>query len=172
MRETYLISDTHFFHKNIINYANRPFNSIEEMNETLIRNWNKVIKKEYDIFVLGDVSLGGKNQTAEIISQLNGNKFLIMGNHDNHKSVKYWKEMGFDTVSKYPIIFNGFYIFSHEPIFLNDSMPYVNIHGHLHQNKYEGNQYYNVSVECIDYTPINFKKIEKFYLRDKEKTNE
>ena len=67
----YLISDTHFGHKNIISYCNRPFSSVEEMDKTLIKNWNSVVKKEDTVYHLGDFAFGNKEFTQKIIKQLN-----------------------------------------------------------------------------------------------------
>lgn len=172
MQETYFISDTHFFHSKIMQYENRPFNTVEEMNELMIANWNKVIKPEYLVFHLGDVALTGFDKSQSVISRLNGHKFLIKGNHDSHSN-DYYKRMGFDEVSDYPIIFRDFYMLSHAPLYINHNMPYVNIHGHLHSNSVNNEMFFNVSVENINYTPINFKKIEQhFQSFNKEIINE
>lgn len=164
--KSFIISDTHFSHKNILLYENRPFRSIEDMDKQLINNWNSVVSKEDKIFHLGDVSFTNKENTHKIISQLNGHKTLIMGNHDRKKPIKWWQDIGFDVVSKYPIIYLQWYILSHEPVYLNENMPYKNIHGHLHSisrlNEHPeaiGKQYINVCVEKINYTPIDLKGI-------------
>ncbi len=62
-------------------------------------------------------------------------------------------------MSEYPIVYGGFFFLSHEPMYMNKHMPYVNIHGHIHGQKYEGTQYVNVSVEHWDYTPVPFDTI-------------
>lgn len=166
--ETYIISDTHFGDPNIIFYENRPFNSVKEMNETIIKNWNKTIAKEDIVFFLGDVAVGYNSYLLkELIKDLSGYKILIMGNHDKKYSPETWKKIGFSEICKYPIIYNEFYIFSHEPLYLNKNMPYRNVHGHLHSNMIQNKDsrlYYNVSVEQINYTPINFEVIQKYFL--------
>ena len=166
MLNIFLISDMHFGHENIIKYENRPFHSAAEMDDAIIRNWNIVVKKEDEVFVLGDVSFYNKEKTAEIIKSLNGRKYLILGNHDMNHSVMWWKDVGFDEVSKYPIIFDGFYMLSHEPLYVNENMPYANIHGHIHHLKYDSKQFFNVSVECINYTPINFEQVKALIVGD------
>lgn len=155
----WVISDTHFGNKNIITYESRPFKDTEEMEATIIKNWNLIVAKDDEVFHLGDFSFLGKEKTKEIVNKLNGKIHLLLGNHDN-KSVNYYLECGFATVSPYPIIVDQFWILSHEPVYLNTTMPYANIHGHLHGTKQTGN-YFNASVELINYTPIELEKIKK-----------
>lgn len=158
---TFLISDTHFRHKNIMEYENRPFSSVEEMKDVIISNWNSVVKDGDKVFFLGDFGFVRRKEAEEILSILHGNKILIKGNHDRMHSVNWWMEVGFKEVSNFPIIYKKFYMFSHEPLYVNSNMPYINVHGHIHSKNYEGSQYVNVSVEQINYTPINFENIKK-----------
>jgi calcineurin-like phosphoesterase family protein len=88
----YFTSDHHFWHTNIIKYCNRPFVSVEEMNEALIQNWNDLVLPEDEVYYLGDFSMAAR--PVEIYtSRLNGIKYLVPGNHDfchsyNNKSRK------------------------------------------------------------------------------------
>ncbi len=159
MPKVFLISDMHFGHRNIMKYENRPFDNVDDMDMAIINNWNQVVDKGDKIFILGDVSFYNKDKTTDIIKMLNGYKMLILGNHDRDRSLNWWKDTGIDEISKYPIIYDEFYIFSHEPLYLNENMPYANIHGHTHHLRYDSRQFFNVSVECINYTPIEFEKI-------------
>lgn len=80
----FFTSDTHFFHRNIIKYCKRPFANEWEMNEALIKNWNAVVPKDATVFHLGDVSLTGNPKALdEILHKLNGEKYLIIGNHES-----------------------------------------------------------------------------------------
>lgn len=74
-------SDHHFWHQNIIAYCNRPFSSVEEMNEALIDRWNSVVSPEDTVYCIGDFSLAIR-PVETIPSMLNGTKILIPGNHD------------------------------------------------------------------------------------------
>lgn len=168
MGKTFVYSDPHFGHANIIKYESRPFQNVHDMDYQLIKRWNQEVSKDDTVFVLGDVSFYNKEETAHIINQLNGRKFLILGNHDRGRSVKWWKEVGFDEVSKYPIIYGGFFIMSHEPVYLNEHMLYVNIHGHTHSQSYESKQYVNVSVEKIDYRPVLLDSIISRYKNEND----
>jgi len=155
----FMISDHHFGHKSIIDFESRPFADTDEMTETMIGRWNAVVGKDDKVFHLGDFSFLNREKTTEIVSRLNGYKTLILGNHDRGRSRAWWLEAGFQEVSEYPIVYGGFFFLSHEPMYMNKHMPYVNIHGHIHGQKYEGNHYFNVSVEHWDYTPVAFEEI-------------
>jgi len=166
----FMISDMHFSDTNIIKYANRPFPNSHVMNKHIIRNWNNTVQPNDEVFCLGDISSRDRDNLPYIIQQLNGIKTLILGNHDRDESPEYWKDVGFNVVSKYPIIIDEFFILSHEPMYLTESMPYANIHGHIHHLRYDSNQYFNVSVECINYIPMDFEDIKKIIIiRNKKK---
>lgn len=157
----WLVSDTHFGHENIIKYCDRPFSSVHEMNETLVENWNSVVKPNDHIWHLGDVYFpkGFKDGSArEFFKRLNGHKRLILGNHDNgqdqvlhsvfEKIVLWrdWKEHGL--------------LMTHIPLHPNNIIKdRRNVHGHIHQNKSPDKQYINVCVEHTDYKPVNIDSI-------------
>lgn len=160
----YIWSDLHLSHKNIIKYCNRPFEDnlagVVTMNETLIKNWKETITNNDTLFNLGDFCFYWQQQfIKQTLETLPGKKVLILGNHDRNHNLQWWMDAGFDEVYPYPIIYKNFFILSHENVFLNESMPYVNIHGHIHQNKLDSKQYINVSVEQINYKPISLDKI-------------
>lgn len=76
----FFTADHHFGHENIIKFSERPFESLEQMNEELIKRWNEKIGKDDTVYHLGDVSLGKPDFTKEILDRLNGNIHLIKGN--------------------------------------------------------------------------------------------
>ena len=132
------------------------------MNQNMIDKWNSVVRKCDTTIHLGDFAFGNMDDISELVDRLNGRKILILGNHDRKisKNVKKWIDVGFDEVYKYPILYKKFFFLSHEPIeHLTPQMPYANIHGHIHNNKYESKQYVNACVEQIDYTPVNIDVI-------------
>lgn len=169
--KVFYISDSHFWHKNVINFDKRPFDSIEEMNETIISNWNSVVGKDDTVFFLGDFAFAGIQKIQEIANRLNGIIHLIKGNHDDYKilakigrfeSIEGYKEIRIDGVlvcmSHYPmIVWNGCHRNS------------IHIHGHSHGsliNTEFGQDYYKrkvIDVGCnnIDYTPISHAEIIK-----------
>lgn len=161
MNKTFFIADTHFGHEAVINYENRPFKNSKEMTATLINNWNSVVSNEDTVFVLGDFSAYDKDTNMSICKSLNGHKILVMGNHDIERE-KFYYECGFESVCKYPIIYDNFWILSHEPMYISSNMPYANIFGHVHGNPIYTNyskQSFCVSAERINYTPIEFNDI-------------
>lgn len=152
----FIISDTHFGHKNIIKYCDRPFKNVEEMDKTLIENWNKTVSNQDTVLHLGDFALCSKERARQIMSQLNGKKILIKGNHDNW-SDEFYRSIGFDYVSKFPIIWHDFYILSHAPLQMGQTLGvYFNYFGHVHNNPvYQNSDNAKcVCVERTDYKPI------------------
>lgn len=85
--KVWFTSDLHFWHKNICKYCNRPYNSVEEMNEQIIKKWNSFIKEDDIVFLLGDIGFCGIEKLRPLMSQLNGKIYLIQGNHDSDKVV-------------------------------------------------------------------------------------
>lgn len=73
----YFISDTHFWHNSIISYCHRPFSSIEDMNEKLIKNWNDTVKPEDKVYFLGDFCLSNSERTRDVLNRLNGYKIIV-----------------------------------------------------------------------------------------------
>lgn len=161
MTNTWIISDTHFGHKNIITYENRPFSTVEEMDENMIEYWNNDVNKHDTVFHLGDFAFASKTRIEELVKRLNGDITLILGNHDRfiNKDPEYWLKLGFTEVSRYPIIYKDFWIFSHEPMYMNSNMPYANVHGHLHNNVLKGGNYFNACVEHLQYSPVLFSTV-------------
>ena len=79
----YYISDTHFRDQAIFDKCKRPFQSLKEMEETIINNWNNKVNDEDIVYVLGDISKDDDSSSIEIFKRLKGHKHLIVGNHDN-----------------------------------------------------------------------------------------
>ena len=130
----------------------------------LIVNWNKTVKEEDKVYILGDFAFYGEKRIIELIKLLNGYKIFILGNHDRDYSYQWWNTSGFDMVCAYPIIIDEWFILSHEPLYTNTNMPYVNIFGHVHGNPQYSDfskQHFCVSCERINYTPIELKEIIK-----------
>lgn len=175
----YCISDTHFNHKNIIKYCNRPFKDVEEMNKVLIENWNNIVTEYDTIFHLGDVALTNESEMKELIPKLKGEKILIRGNHDK-KSIEFFKNVGFYAVIDESIKLKKYkFILSHTPLpDTKISKGYINVHGHIHNNPlhqinpttkemeypkelYSEKLHINVSADVIEFKPISLEEILK-----------
>ena len=166
---SYLISDTHFGHANIIKFTDndgkktRPFDSVEEMDEFMVKNWNNTVKPSDRIYHLGDVVINRK--ALPILDRLNGKKVLIKGNHDIFKLRDYAKY--FDDVRAYKVMPKHGIIMSHIPIHPESLSRWkLNIHGHLHTNHLADKKYLNVCVENINYTPIDLDSVIQFLEND------
>lgn len=88
MAEIYLTSDTHFTHSQPFIYKERGFNSIEEMNEKIVENWNSIVQPEDVIYHLGDVMLGDLESGIEYLKRLNGHIYIAIGNHDTETRIR------------------------------------------------------------------------------------
>lgn len=174
MREPkiFIIGDPHFWHKNIINYCNRPFATVEEMNETLIENWNSVVGKQDVVYVLGDFALCGKDRIIEITQKLNGRKRLVLGNHDG-ASLETYRNAGFEYIYNHPVILDEFYILSHYPqTYIQKNGLYANIYAHVHDDpahKDVSSRTFCSSVEreTMKYAPIEFEFV-KYLMKECE----
>lgn len=162
-----IISDPHFNHDNIIEYSNRPYQSTLEMDEAIIANWNRVVGEDDVVICLGDFCFGVKENISYYASRLKGRKILIKGNHD--RSSNLYLEAGFQEV-KTEVYLPSDLVGSKETILLTHKprlgLPFdlFNIHGHIHDNGLDPDmfnlrQYFNASVENINYTPIDLQEI-------------
>lgn len=175
----YFTSDTHFGHLKVIDYCRRPFTSVEHMDDELIRRWNSVVRPNDTIYHMGDFSFHKPDKIKQIISQLNGHKILVMGNHDHKHTVTKWKRLGFHEVWK-----NGFYEIKKTgfPEFFNLShFPYLRhitvsdardfskyqlpncggwlLHGHVHNGWRVKDRMINVGVDQWDWRPVALSNI-------------
>lgn len=157
----WITSDNHFWHKNIIKYCNRPFTTVEEMNETMLSNWNNVVKKRDIVLHLGDFALCCNNEMLQnLIHQLHGQIYLLPGNHDHPTRLS---RAGLYVLSAYEkddiVLYHENIIFSHRPLY-DEHIPFnfVNVHGHIHNKKSFGKRI-NVSVDITNFTPVTLETI-------------
>lgn len=159
----YLTSDTHFCHKNIIKYANRPFSSVEEMNEIMVQNWNKTVKPNDEIYHLGDLTFGRNDQH---LHKLNGRITLIRGNHDSEKTMEYvYSILEWDVKDYLNLKYKDAHIILfHYPIDSWDRARHgsIHCHGHCHGtfNKYNTNRRrFDIGVDVENFHPISLDEI-------------
>ena len=173
-------SDTHFGHRRIIQYCNRPWNhgknengelvvtneNVLAMDNEMIRRWNSVVGKNDTVWHLGDFALGGKEVAERVFPQLNGKINLVMGNHD-HWNINFYYDLGFHRVYDKKIIIHDFVILSHAPLmFLNSNCPFYNVYGHIHNSDAYQTWTKNSCCVCVErhgYMPISWKMIMQKY---------
>ena len=168
----FAIGDLHFYDSNIILYNERPFSSVDEMNQFMIDQWNSVVNNNDIVFMLGDFfdfDHCDDIQVFEILDQLNGHIILIAGNHDRD-NLDVFRAYGIEVI-EYPIVKDGFWFLSHEPMFVTETAPYANIFAHVHTNpmyRTVSSRSFCVSAERHNYVPVLLSAIKKVVLEYKE----
>lgn len=188
----YFTSDPHYYHINVIKYCNRPFSSVEEMNEMMIKYWNDTVTPEDTVYCLGDFSMAFR--PVEVFTKrLNGTKYLVPGNHDfchsYHKKSRSADKRK-EWTQKY--VDNGWIVLPeqttldipgvatvnmcHHPYELThasddkykDWRPHNDgrwlLCGHVHQNWKVVDRMINVGVDVWDFKPVSVEEISKIIL--------
>lgn len=136
----FYISDWHYGHKNILAYDNRPFKRVEEMNKVLVDRWNGAVSANDRVFVLGDMFWCTEKCAIPILQSLNGEKILIVGNHDTYKKKDFRDQ--FSRITEYMEIKDGDrnVVLCHYPMpcFKNHYYGWYHLYGHVH-NSFEYN---------------------------------
>ena len=161
MTDIWFISDTHFFHSNILKFTDddgkriRPeFSSIGEMNEKIIENWNELVKPQDHIYHLGDVTFRYDLPFRELMYRLNGHKRLVVGNHDRLKGTPLCDY--FEKVMLWRPWNDEDFVASHIPLHPRQfRMRAFNVHGHIHERSMDDPRYINVCVEQTNYAPVH-----------------
>lgn len=158
--KTFFTSDNHFGHKNILKFENRPFSTVEEMDEYMIKQWNNKVSNNDIVYILGDFSFYNKIKTNEILEMLNGKKILITGNHD--KSALECKYR-FEYISPlHEIKINKInVVLCHYPMLKWNKSHYgsIQLHGHTHSNLMGITNQYNVGVDINNLVPCELEEI-------------
>jgi calcineurin-like phosphoesterase family protein len=172
-KNIWLVSDTHWGHANILNFTDsetgilvRPdFSCVQEMNEVMIERWNSVVRPGDKVYHLGDVVMG-VDQEGWMKSnwpRLAGSKNLICGNHDDIKMLA--KGGFFAKIYESRDLREFGLLLTHRPAHdsqlwdFNRDRPMKSIHGHIHQRSSPSENHVNVSVELINYTPVNIEEL-------------
>lgn len=175
---TYFTADQHFGHQNIIEYCERPFHSVGEMNSVLVANWNAVVGERDTVHVLGDVALGRREESMPLISRLAGHKILYPGNHDRcwyghgERALRLeqaYLDAGFEAIRQGPVslgVGDREVLLCHLPYRgdSGDTERYGQfrpvdegrwlIHGHVHEKWRCLGRMINVGVDVWDFTPV------------------
>lgn len=169
----YITSDLHFCHNKDFLYTPRGFQSIFEHDKAIIKNWNKVIKNDDLVYILGDLMLNDDVQGRKNFNQLNGNKIIILGNHDTESRKLFYPHLRGVQDIKIADIINydnwSFYL-SHYPVKLGSFNPDRKINktiyclcGHTHTTDrwedFEECKSYHVELDAHNCFPINITDI-------------
>lgn len=167
-------ADSHIGHRNIIKYCQRPFSDVEEMNKTLISNWNKVVGINDYVFHLGDFSVGGAAEWTSLLDSLNGRIFLVLGNHDMNNVgqgfMRRFEDVAMQmliTIDKQRVYLNHFPFLCYGGAYRGTWQ----LFGHLHTSSCMSGidtprlhmlfpRQYDVGVDNNNYTPISFAEVE------------
>ena len=168
MENIWFTSDFHFGHAQSFIYEKRGFYSVEEMNESIVDNWNKMVRPQDIVYCLGDICLGVKDQSIKYFNRLNGEFYAIWGNHDTPKflddnakicdgwyaNIITYKKINI-YLSHYPTITSNF-----------DDKGFkrhvINFHGHTHQVNnwmFSDNPFiYHVGMDSHQCKPVNLEE--------------
>ena len=186
MSDVFFSSDTHFCHNQPFLYEPRDFQSVEEMNEAIIERWNKVVKPDDVVYHLGDIMLNDDIKGIECLRRLNGQIFLIYGNHDTDRRKNFIaEECPYKMIGGWyaiPIKYGKFSFFlSHYPTITSNfddkyfSQHVINLHGHTHQKTNFLNPanpfMYHVGLDSHNCTPIHIDDIIKDIRQEWSKFN-
>ena len=164
----FFTADTHFSHKNIIKFCKRPFKDINEMNESLISNWNARVSKTDLVYHLGDFGFG---DLSEILRRLNGDIILILGSHD--KNI-------YDYKNRFKLITPLLTINLETPITLCHYAMRVwshshynswHLYGHSHGGLESFGKSYDVGVDNNNFIPISLQEIIETMKKKKDNFN-
>ncbi len=167
----YFTSDLHLGHSNVLKLCNRPFETIEEMDEYIIDKWNKKVTNNDTVYMLGDIMFRNKKPPEEYLSRLKGKKHLIRGNHDRSWMKKVDVDKYFLSNNNLDFISDGKHRITmcHYPMM---SWPHMStdgymIHGHIHGNTnadywrlIEKNPYMlNAGMDINGFEPVTFDEM-------------
>jgi calcineurin-like phosphoesterase family protein len=172
---TFFLGDPHFGHRNIIEYASRPFADLDEMHDALLKRYRDRVRDQDFVIWLGDVSFLTPESTAELVRALPGRKLLVQGNHDG--TLARCTRLGFDAVVNHCYLdVAGFkttlmhrppWSVQHpDPRFPSTQPPRgvprdeLVIHGHTHTATRYQKRCINTCVEAWDYAPVSLQEIE------------
>lgn len=152
--DIWFTGDTHFGHANIIKYCNRPFKDVDEMDNTLIENWNRIVKPNDLVYHLGDFLFKGK-KANELLSVLNGEVVLIVGNHDSRLSKQ--------ALAKFKAVHNTLLLEKQDIILSHKSLSFwkelysakYNVHGHSHGTSMIIKNRLDVGCDCFNFCPVH-----------------
>lgn len=161
-------SDLHFGHARVIEFCKRPYTTVQEMNEALVRNWNSVVRPGDRVYVLGDLTFQRPEEAKKTLARLMGQVYLIAGNHDREGTLKV-------CADRFVWIKDYFELKVDEQRIIMSHYPFLtwngchkgswHLHGHCHGSlPAEYNTYarrLDVGVDVHDYFPVDFDTVKQ-----------
>ena len=168
----FIVSDLHLGHSKDFIYGARGFESVEDMNEAIIRKWNEVVGEEDDVFVLGDLVMGSLENVL-LLEELNGRIHIVRGNHDTDTRWDFYQKLPnvVEVANSIFFSYNGYkFYLSHYPTITTRADAgkplkkcLVNLCGHTHtKDPFEDwgiGMIYHCEVDAHDCAPVRLDKI-------------
>ncbi|MFD1421261.1 metallophosphoesterase [Lactiplantibacillus songbeiensis] len=167
----YFIADLHFYHAAVIEFGQRPFHDVMDMNQQLIKNWNQVVQSPKDeVYILGDFVYHGTGEQAnQILRQLRGRKYLIKGNHEAYLNDENFDQSLFEWIKDYHELnyHKRKFVLFHYPILEWNGYYHqaIQLYGHVHDTRTDyfngllGPNAVNVGADMINYRPISIDEV-------------
>ncbi|MFW9993532.1 MAG: metallophosphoesterase [Candidatus Odinarchaeota archaeon] len=162
---TWFTSDWHLSHKNIMKYSKRPYKTVEEMDKTIMENFNNLVKENDEVYYLGDFCFK-KDRTEEYLNEMKGKLYFVMGNHDRHIKhvLKKYCEAVWD-LKEIKVNMQSITL-SHYPMYTHNKSHYNawNLYGHHHRETghlFQGKKM-NVSVDVTRFKPVPFEEVSEY----------
>ena len=171
----YFTSDLHFGHRNMA--LKRHFSSAEEMDAVLTENWNRCVRSDDEIYILGDFTMQGAAFAMEKLHRLNGRKYLVRGNHDifadktafDRSLLKWIKDYHSLSYQKQRFVLMHYPIEEWDGFFRGT----IHLHGHQHngpeqnaENLRNSLRRYDVGVDANGMTPVSMERILAFFEKE------
>ena len=166
----FFTADLHFGHANIIRHCNRPFNSADEMDTTLVHNWNSAVRSSDEVYILGDFTMRPAIEAHRYLAMLNGRKYLIRGNHDRFLKGFDPYMSDFEWVKDYHVLHTEKkrIVLFHFPILEWDQFfrGAIHLYGHVHNSQESAKRLaaqtglaFNVGVDVNQFMPVSINEI-------------
>jgi len=169
----YVTSDTHFCHTQEFLYKPRGFETVQDMNKAIIKNWNSVVQPDDEVYLLGDVMLNDNVEGMKCLHQLKGKIHIVLGNHDSEaRKILYLSSWNVDSVElAYRLKYKGYHFyFSHFPTLCSNydvdkplKARIINVCGHSHTtDKWKDIDLgivYHAELDAHNNTPVSLDTI-------------
>jgi calcineurin-like phosphoesterase family protein len=175
MNNIWFTADHHFGHKKVIEFSNRPFNSVEEMDEEMIKRWNEKVDIDDEVYHLGDVGLLSSGKLRKILDRLNGKIYLIKGNHESSaldcssrfEWIKDYYELTVSDADAYNS--ERFIVLFHYAMRVWNASHYGTWHlyGHSHGELADDPTLlsFDVGVDCHNFYPLSYEEVKSIMLK-------